>query len=87
MAEYLLVGLFGALSQLLVFALNLNGRISNSSVLYVGTNAFGAMFTSFYAIVNNDVPFLVLEATWGFFAFIKLWEIIGKRRGSDGKRQ
>lgn len=76
----LAIGIFGALSQLVAFALNLNGKLSHDSVPYVGTNAFGAMFTSYYAIMNGDIPFLMLEATWGFFAFVKLREILAKKK-------
>ncbi len=76
----LAIGIFGALIQLIAFALNLYNKMRNNSAYYVGTNVFGALCTSYYAIVNSDIPFLLLEATWGFFALLKLAEVLRKKK-------
>lgn len=76
----LALGLFGSFSQLAAFALNLNGKLEHDSAIYVGINAFGSIFTSYYAIVSGNMPFLLLEATWGVFAFWKLFGILGKKK-------
>lgn len=66
------IGLLGAFIQLVAFVLNLLGRISHNSFSYISANAFGCVFTSYYALMTNALPFLVLEVVWGAFAFYKL---------------
>lgn len=72
----LTLGVLGALVQLIAFALNLLGKTQHDSAAYVSMNAIGCVATSYYAIVTNSIPFLLLEATWGFFAFYKLASIL-----------
>ncbi|NYZ60839.1 hypothetical protein H0O01_04050 [Candidatus Micrarchaeota archaeon] len=68
----LAVGLFGAFIQLFAFVLNILGKISYNSFSYISANAFGCVFTSYYALMTGSIPFLVLEVVWGAFAFYKL---------------
>ncbi|VVB98297.1 Uncharacterised protein [uncultured archaeon] len=75
----LAIGIFGALVQLVAFALNLTGKLRYDSTAYVGANAFGTVLTSYYAYASNTLPFLMLEATWGAVSFWKLAGILGKK--------
>ncbi len=68
----LAIGLLGALMQLVAYALNQFGKISPESIPYISANAFGCIFTSYYALMTNALPFLILEIVWGSFAFYKL---------------
>lgn len=80
MLDFLLViGLFGAFIQLVAFVLNLLGRISYESVPYISANAFGCIFTSYYALMTNALPFLMLEIVWGSAAFYKLFGKLKKK--------
>ena len=84
-------GLFGAFIQLTVFVVNLYGRLSHDSVWYSGTNAVGCVFTTYYAVVTNALPFLLLELVWGGAALYKLTQIARvekkTRRKSGGFRR
>jgi hypothetical protein len=80
----LTLGVLGALVQLIAFALNLLGRTRHDSVAYVSMNAIGCVATSYYAIATNSIPFLLLEATWGFFAFYKLAGMLNSYFFSSG---
>jgi len=86
----LAAGLFGALIQLTAYVLNLYDRLSHESVWYSGTNAIGCVFTGYYAVVTNTIPFLLLELVWGGAALYKLTQIARvkkkTRRKSRGSR-
>ncbi len=73
------LGFFGAFIQLLAYVLNLWGKLNATSLYYIGANAFGCCFTVYYAWITNDIPFLMLEITWGTAAFIKIFETLRKK--------
>jgi hypothetical protein len=74
------VGFFGAFIQLVAFVLNLRGKLSHDSNYYAGANAVGCCMTASYAYITGDVPFLMLEVTWGLFAFHKWFGLISKKK-------
>jgi fluoride ion exporter CrcB/FEX len=79
-----LVGFFGALIQLVAYALNLRDKLHHHSMAYLLANVIGCLMTVTYATMTWDVPFLMLEISWGAFALHKLYEI--KLKGKKGKR-
>jgi len=81
MLDFILaVGLLGASMQLVAYALNIFGKISHESIRYISANAFGCVLTSYYAISTQDLPFLILEITWGSVAFYKLAGKFSKKK-------
>ena len=80
MLDFILaMGLFGAFIQLVAFILNILGKISYDSFPYISANAFGCIFTSYYALLTGAIPFLILEIVWGSFAFYKLFGKFAKK--------
>lgn len=76
------VGFFGAAIQLVAYALNMRAKLHVDSMAYLLTNILGCCMTSAYAFITWDVPFLMLEITWGAFAIHKLYEKkMGKKPG------
>lgn len=81
-----LVGFFGALIQLVAYALNLRDRLHHHSMTYLLANVVGCMMTVSYAFITWDIPFLMLEVSWGAFALHKLYEVKLKRGRSKRSR-
>lgn len=85
----LAIGIFGVFVQLIAFALNLYERISTDNWFYIIANSFGCLFTIYYSIMTESLPFLVLEVVWGAFAFYKLGQKLSapKRILKNKRRQ
>lgn len=67
-----LTGIVGVTVLLAAFGLNVAGRLSQRSPLYLWMNLVGAMFAAWYVWVEQLIPFVVLELVWAASAAIKL---------------
>lgn len=79
-------GFFGAAIQLIAYALHLRDKLHHHSLAYLLANSIGCLMTVTYAYVTVDIPFLMLEVTWGAFAIHKLYEIKIKKTGKKQRR-
>ena len=58
------IGFIGVFILLLAFLLNLAGRISKDSLLYIGLNIIGAALACLASWLIHYLPFVLLEGTW-----------------------
>ena len=68
----IIIGSIGVGLLLVAFALNLFGILKFNSKLYVLLNFIGAYLSCYASVLINYFPFVVLEGTWAFVAFIRL---------------
>jgi large-conductance mechanosensitive channel len=72
MIEPILIGIIGASSILISFFLDLFDIIEETSKLYLGLNIFGGLILSYYAFLENVIPFLILNIIWTIISIVKL---------------
>jgi len=58
------IGFIGVFMLLLAFLLNLAGKTSKDSLLYIGLNIVGAGLACLASWLIHYMPFVLLEATW-----------------------
>ena len=58
------IGFIGVFMLLLAFLMNLAGKISKDSLLYIGLNIVGAGLACLASWLIHYMPFVLLEATW-----------------------
>ncbi len=75
----LIIGSVGVFFLLLAFMLNLSGRLSERSKLYLTMNVIGAAMAAWYAWVGSVIPFVLLESTW---AAVSLYRLFGSLRST-----
>ena len=66
------VGTVGVALLLVAFFMNMLGRMSASSALYLALNSVGAGLAALYALVLWAPPLIVLEGAWAIAASYKL---------------
>lgn len=74
----MIIGSFGVFLLLLAFGLNLVKKLSESSPVYLGMNAVGALMAAGYAYDGGAIPFVILELTWAVVAATRLTLVIKK---------
>lgn len=74
-----LIGSTGVALLLIAFALNLTGRLSERSRLYLWMNIAGSALAAAYAWMDGAVPFLVLELVWATAAAVRLVLLTAKK--------
>jgi len=67
-----IIGTLGVSLLLLAFFLNLFGIISQDKKAYILINLLGAAIACYASVLIGFVPFIILEGTWGFVAFLAL---------------
>lgn len=67
-----IIGTIGVSLLLLAFFMNLFGIISQDKKAYILMNLLGAAIACYASVLIGFVPFIILEATWGFVAFLAL---------------
>ncbi len=67
-----IIGSVGVGLLLLGFVLNLTKKLHESHWLYLVMNAVGSFMAMYYAVVGENIPFVILEAAWGLAALIRL---------------
>lgn len=65
----LLIGTVGAALLLIAFTLEKFELLQNNSFEYNMLNFIGAALLTWYALILNSVPFIVLEGIWALIAF------------------
>ena len=58
------VQLIGAVLILTAFVLAQQRRLANDSMVYLALNAVGAALLAVVAVLDRDIGFTLLEATW-----------------------
>jgi hypothetical protein len=68
------IGFLGVLQILLAYALNVIGRISNNSLIFIVLNFIGASMACLASILLNYWPFIILEAVWALVSLYSLFK-------------
>jgi hypothetical protein len=58
------IGTIGVTLLLIAFGLNLLKKISQSSLIYILLNLFGASLACLASVLISYTPFIILEAVW-----------------------
>ncbi len=66
------IGFLGVFQILLAYVLNVTGRLSNNSLIFILLNFTGASMASLASILLNYWPFIVLEGIWALVSLISL---------------
>ena len=75
------VQLIGAVLILAAFVLTQQRRMATDSVVYLALNAVGAALLTAVAVLDRDIGFTLLEATWTAVSTVGLVKCL---RGSSG---
>lgn len=67
------IGFLGVFQILLAYVLNVSGKVSNKSLLFLILNLTGASMACLASILLNYWPFIILEAVW---ALVSLYALI-----------
>ncbi|MBD3257916.1 hypothetical protein GF377_05750 [candidate division GN15 bacterium] len=68
-----IIGSIGVGLILLGFILNLLRKVTERSQIYLLMNAVGSLLAAWYALVGDNIPFLVLELVWAIAA---IWRLV-----------
>lgn len=63
------LGFVGVFQILLAYFLNVIGKISNKSLLFILLNLIGAAMACLASILLKYIPFIILEAVWTIISF------------------
>ena len=74
-----LMGTVGVALLLIAFFMNLLGRLSADSVIYLTLNILGAGLAALYALLLNAPPLVVLEGAWAIGAAYRLTGLLRAR--------
>lgn len=58
------IGFTGVFILLVAYLLNLAGKLSKNSLLYILLNLFGAGMACIASYLIHYIPFVILEGTW-----------------------
>jgi hypothetical protein len=75
------VQLIGAVLILAAFVLAQQRRLATDSVTYLALNAVGAALLAVVAVLDRDVGFTLLEATWTVVSTVGLVKCLRGRSG------
>ena len=67
------IGFIGVFQILLAYFLNVIGKISNKSLVFILLNVVGASMACFASILLKYWPFIILEGIW---ALVSLYSLI-----------
>ncbi len=67
------IGFLGVFQILLAYVLNVIGRISNNSRVFILLNLTGASMACLASILLNYWPFIILEAIWALVSLYSLY--------------
>jgi len=78
------MGTVGVALLLVAFFMNLLGRMSATSVIYLTLNILGAGLAALYALLLEAPPLVVLEGAWAAAASYRLaLGLLGRTRATD----
>ncbi|OQP67204.1 hypothetical protein A3860_02250 [Niastella vici] len=66
------IGFIGVFGMLLAYLMNLFGKISKDSLIYILLNMFGGGLSCMASWLINYLPFVVLEGTWTLVSLVAL---------------
>jgi hypothetical protein len=69
----LIIGLAGMALILAAFVMNVFKKIAAEDITFLWLNLFGSALLTWYAILTNSPPFLILNAVWSAVA---LWGLL-----------
>jgi len=69
-------GTIGVTILLLAYFLNLFGKISQSSMIYIILNFLGAGIACFASVLLHYWPFIILEGAWTLVSLIALMKYL-----------
>ncbi|WP_188653662.1 CBU_0592 family membrane protein [Yeosuana aromativorans] len=67
------IGFLGVFQILLAYVLNVTGKASNKSLIFIILNLTGATMACIASILLNYWPFIILEGVW---ALVSLYSLI-----------
>lgn len=73
------IGFIGVAILLLAFLLNLMGKVSKDSLVYIIFNIAGGGLACLASWLINYIPFVILEGTWALVALIALLNYFRKK--------
>ncbi len=73
-----IIGIIGLVMLLVAFVLNQLSILNTETKIYNILNVLGGGVLSYYAIILNSIPFLILELVWALFALYKLISLVRK---------
>ncbi|MCF8273520.1 MAG: hypothetical protein K9I95_06780 [Flavobacteriaceae bacterium] len=68
------IGFLGVFQILLAYVLNVMGKISNNSFIFIILNFIGASMACLASILLNYWPFIILEAVWALVSLYSLFK-------------
>lgn len=71
------IGFLGVLQILLAYVLNVTGKATNTSLVFILLNCTGAIMACVASILLNYWPFIILEGVWAFVSLYSLFYVLG----------
>ena len=66
------LGFIGVFQILLAYFLNVTGKVSHKSLLFILLNLIGAIMACIASIILDYLPFIILEGIWALIALYSL---------------
>jgi hypothetical protein len=73
------IGFIGVTILLLAFLLNLLGKITQTSLLYIVLNITGAGLAGLASVLIHYLPFIILEGAWTLVSIFGLINYLTKK--------
>ena len=70
------LGFVGVLQILLAYFLNVTGKVTNKSLVFILPNLIGAIMACAASILLDYLPFIILEGIWALIALFSLMKYI-----------
>jgi hypothetical protein len=74
-----IIGFTGVFILLIAFLLNLSGKLSQNSIVYILLNIIGAGLACLASILIRYLPFVILEGTWTLVSLVALIRYFTKK--------
>jgi hypothetical protein len=73
------IGFTGVGILLVAFLLNLLGKISQTSITYIGLNFLGATLACLASVLIHYLPFIILEGSWALVSLVSFVGILKRK--------
>jgi hypothetical protein len=70
------IGFIGVAILLAAFFLNLSGKVSKDSSMYLMMNIIGAGLACYASVLLNYMPFIILEGCWTLVSIVGLAKLV-----------
>ncbi len=71
------IGFLGVFQILLAYILNVIGKVSSKSLIFIVLNCIGAVMACLASVLLNYWPFIILEGVW---ASVSLYSLVTFKR-------